>query len=107
MQPTCRRSRERANPGRYRGRALKSLDPRLRGDDGWNRRDATHLMSFPRKRAPLYFGGAEYPGLYPGRTLKSLDPRIRGDDGLGGTRCNPPVVVPANARTQGVIEAGR
>ncbi|MFD0320645.1 hypothetical protein [Lysobacter gummosus] len=40
--------------------------------------------SFPRRRAPLYFGGAEHPGPFVRERLKSLDSRLRGNDGLVG-----------------------
>jgi len=34
-KPDCRRGGEGGRPGLYRGMALKSLDPRFRGDAGW------------------------------------------------------------------------
>src|SRR5688572_14765199 len=37
--------------------------------------------SFPRTRAPLYFGVAEHPGPVVRERLKSLDSRVRGNDG--------------------------
>ncbi|ALN58372.1 hypothetical protein GLE_3024 [Lysobacter enzymogenes] len=55
---TYRRSREGGNPWLHRDMALKSLDPRVRGDDdlGEPRREpsvvVTHLTSFPRRREP-------------------------------------------------------
>ncbi|MFD0319767.1 hypothetical protein [Lysobacter gummosus] len=42
----------------------------------------THLPSFPRRRAPLYFGVAEHPGPFVREPLKSLDSRVRGIDDL-------------------------
>ncbi|BAV97751.1 hypothetical protein LEN_2264 [Lysobacter enzymogenes] len=37
-QPTYRHARKGVHPGLHPGMALKSLDPRLRGDDGLERR---------------------------------------------------------------------
>ena len=113
----------------HRGMTLKSLDPRLRGDDGLGETQRkrplqpeqarptrlrthreTYLPSFPRTRALLYFGEAEHPGLHRSMALKPLDPRLRGDDELksrGETDLprNLPTVIPAKAGIQGVTEA--
>jgi hypothetical protein len=77
---------------------LKSLDPRLRGDDGlgWARRNPTGAMprnpsavvpAKPTRRhacATTYRHAREggHPGLYRDMALKPLDPRLRGDDDL-------------------------
>ncbi|MFD0321443.1 hypothetical protein [Lysobacter gummosus] len=52
--------------------------------DGTTRR--SYLPSFPRRRALLYFGGAEHPVTSGVLARKALDSRLRGNDGLEGTR---------------------
>ncbi|MFD0322087.1 hypothetical protein [Lysobacter gummosus] len=42
--------------------------------------------SFPRTRAPLYFGEAEHPATSNVLARKALDSRVRGNDGLGEWR---------------------
>ena len=90
-----------------RGRALKSLDPRVRGDDDWKEAWRRSFAATPNYRHAREGG---HPGFYRDMTLKSLDPRLRGDDDLN--RCgetdlprNPPIVMPAKAGIQGFIEA--
>jgi hypothetical protein len=43
VQLTYRHAREGGHPGLYRGTALKSLDPHLRGDDNLKRRGEADL----------------------------------------------------------------
>jgi len=49
MEPAYRHAREGGHPGLYRGRILKSLDPRLRGDDGWEEAPRNLPIVMPAK----------------------------------------------------------
>ncbi|RDZ28834.1 hypothetical protein DX914_06905 [Lysobacter silvisoli] len=54
---------------------LKSLDPRLRGDDESGATSNAAFARHSRERGN--------PGLHPGMAPKFLDPRLRGDDESG------------------------
>ena len=110
--------------------ALKSLDPRFRGDDGLGEARRNHRSVVPAKagtqgfievwlrspRIALHRSRIRRDATATQRSphsrshafshmaLKSLDPRFRGDDDLGEVRRNHQTVVPAKAGTQGLTE---
>ena len=110
--------------------ALKSLDPRFRGDDGlgearWNSRSvvpatagtqgfievwlrslriALHRSRIRRDATAMQRSPRSRSHAFSHMTLKSLDPRFRGDDDLGEVRRNHQTVVPAKTGTQGFTE---
>ncbi|MFD0321598.1 hypothetical protein [Lysobacter gummosus] len=56
--------------------------------------------SFPRTRAPLYFGGAEHPVPFVRERLKSLDSRVRGNDEQGRRGSIPEAATRLRGRAQ-------
>jgi hypothetical protein len=85
-KPSNRHAREGGHPGLYRDMALKSLDPRVRGDDGLEeaRRNPTVVVQHRRDAGQLTCRDARETHLSP-------CPR------------NPPTVMPAKAGIQGFI----